>query len=261
MRFLFLFLSFFGWSCVQTSGPLLLAGGGHLPATFFEKGIQLAQKNEVHVLIFPQASQREESGSESAEVWLKAGGATTHVADLSSPEGSTVTLQEIQNADILWFTGGSQLRLMKAVQNAQILPAIQHRWKQGAVVGGTSAGAAAMGTLMISGAPQPKPYVKGAMAAHDGLGLCPQFLVDQHFTQRNRNHRLLTAVLDHPDVIGLGISESTALIIQGDTAVVWGDGPVHLYDARHADVTSMKEGQSAKHLSFTLLKTDDTFSW
>ena len=261
MRFIFLLTAFSLGSCAQTGGPLLLAGGGDLSPEIFEKGIQLVRKEDVHILIFPQASQREEAGFESAEAWLEAGAKTAHVANLSSPETNKKNWEEILNADILWFTGGSQLRLMEAVQKAQILPAIQQRWRQGAVVGGTSAGAAVMGSLIISGSAQPQPLMKGAMTTHRGFGLCPQFLVDQHFTQRNRHDRLLTAILDHSEVIGVGISERTVFVIQGNVATVWGDGPVHLYDARNANIPTIKVFQSAHDISFTLLRSGSSYSW
>lgn len=243
-------------SCAQTSGTLLIAGGGPLPTDFFERALAEVAAPSPAVLVFPQASALEDTGARSAAAWAKAGAATTWVAKLEHP---AELLKQINSADLIWFTGGSQLKLVKALRTAQLISPIQLRLHQGVAIGGTSAGAAAMGELMISGPPDPAPYFKGAMPTHPGLGLCPGLLIDQHFMQRNRNHRLLTAVLDNPTQVGVGISESTILVLRGKTAEVWGKGPVHIYDARAAQIENPDDRLSGRNLNLSLLQVGEKF--
>ena len=118
-----------------------------------------------------------------------------------------------------------------------------------------------MSKVMISGAPDPAPLHKGAMSPKRGLGLWPPVIVDQHFTQRDRLSRLLTAVLDHPRYVGIGIAEKTACIVEGDSFRVLGEGHVLVYDARTAKLPKFKEKgqQSGTGIELHLLREGD--SW
>jgi cyanophycinase len=77
--------------------------------------------------------------------------------------------------------------------------------------------------------------------------------------QRNRNHRLLTAVLDNPTQVGVGISESTILVLRGKAAEVWGKGPVHIYDARAAHTEISDDHLSGRNLNLSLLQVGERF--
>ena len=118
-----------------------------------------------------------------------------------------------------------------------------------------------MGKIVISGEPSPGAFIRGAMEAHEGLGLCPGLIIDQHFTQRNRNHRLLTAVLDNPERVGVGISEGTFFTVRGRRGKVLGLGPVHIYDARKAKIMGIGPRQSAEKIQLSILQAGESFSW
>lgn len=245
-------------SCAGTRGALLLAGGGELPPSFFKNSLALAAAAESKILIFPQASSRAEAGTEAAKLWTEAGADQVWIANLNKTQE---TRELIKEADILWFSGGSQLQLLERLQKAALIPAIQNRHQQGTVVGGTSAGAAAMGKIVISGNPEPGPYIPGAMARHQGLSLCPTLIIDQHFTQRKRNNRLTTAVIDNPSHLGIGISEGTILLIRGRTAKAIGKGPVHVFDGRQAKISNNKNQQAARGIHLSILQNGDSISW
>src|SRR6185295_17336884 len=105
-------------------------------------------------------------------------------------------------------------------------------------VGGTSAGAAVMSRVMIVGGETADLTIvrSGTVLTADGLGLIPGAIVDQHFVRRQRFNRLLSAVLDHPDLVGIGIDEKTAIVVSGSSFEVVGDSNVLVVDARAARV-------------------------
>jgi cyanophycinase len=119
-----------------------------------------------------------------------------------------------------------------------------------------------MSATMISGEPQPGPLRFGAMQAYSGLGLWPEVIVDQHFSERGRFDRLLTAVLDQPQLLGVGISEGTAVLVHDNRLEVIGAGLVTLIDAQGAAVGAgvTAELQTARGVSVTILKAGDSLS-
>jgi cyanophycinase len=111
---------------------------------------------------------------------------------------------------------------------------IRERYVAGAVVGGTSAGAAVMSDLMITGEADLTGVGRGATKLAPGLGLWPGVIVDQHFLKRQRFNRLFAAVLDQPDHVGVGIDEETAVIVSAGRWEVIGRSQVLVLDARKA---------------------------
>ena len=210
-------------SCAQLPGPIVLAGGGSFDDAFFRRTLQLCETAHPTVIIFSQASQREEAGSESSQIWTHAGAASTFVADFRSTQGRDSTLEHLSQANVIWFTGGSQLRLVAAIESAEFLMHIKARWREGAVIGGTSAGASVMGDIMPSG-----------KELYPGFGICKNTIVDQHFTERNRQPRLRHAVRVNHGYRGLGISEGTAVFLHGHYAHTYGSGMVHVYESAKA---------------------------
>jgi cyanophycinase len=120
--------------------------------------------------------------------------------------------------------------------------AIRARYQAGAVVGGTSAGAAVLSQVMITGEAQLDRLRRGATQTIDGLGLWPSAIVDQHFVRRQRFNRLLSAVLDRPQLVGVGVDESTAAVVRGRKIEVVGAAQVLIIDARKASVPAGKAG-------------------
>jgi cyanophycinase len=216
-------LVLFGASCAQLPGPIVLAGGGSFDDALFRRTLQLCETAQPAVIIFPQASQREEAGSESSQIWARAGAASTFIADFRSTQGWDSTLEHLSQANVIWFTGGSQLRLAAAIESAEFLQHIKARWHEGAVIGGTSAGASVMGEIMPSG-----------KELYPGFGICKNIIVDQHFTERNRQPRLRHAVRVNHGHRGLGISEGTAVFLHGRHARTYGSGMVHVYESTEA---------------------------
>lgn len=139
---------------------------------------------------------------------------------------------EILQADGIFMSGGDQSRLMAAIWETPVLGAIHQAFHfRGACIGGTSAGAAVMSRHMISQGPALLRPRKDAIDTDIGLGLLPAAVVDQHFSERRRLARLLSALAQRPDLLGVGIDEDTALVVERGVAIeVIGKGVVTLVD-------------------------------
>lgn len=147
-------------------------------------------------------------------------------------------VMQIQNADLIYMSGGDQSRFIEAVdRNPSVVKAIKWASVNGGCVAGTSAGAALMSKIMITGDQVRQPEYESTYrqlstdnAVYSlGLGLIDNAIIDQHFIVRSRHNRLLTALHDRPGNIGIGVDESTALWINTGLATVVGERQVILY--------------------------------
>ncbi len=224
-----------------SKGHLVVIGGGTIPDDVRARTLALAGGDKAIVVVLPQASELPEAGPEAVEVWKKAGAANATVVDVAA---RAAALEAISQATLIWFPGGDQTRFMNALTGTGIPEAILDRYQHGATVAGTSAGAAVMSKVMITGDDMDLQAITAKKTdTKPGLGLWPQALVDQHFLKRQRQNRLLSAVLDHPDLIGVGIDESTAVIVSGSRIEVIGKSNVVVIDARKASVQPVGAGQ------------------
>jgi cyanophycinase len=217
----------------QPSGHLVIVGGGGTPDRVVARAIELAGGGAARAVVLPQASSRAEAGEESVAYWKEKGLANVVSLDLADPAAAR---SAIEAAEFIWFPGGDQSRLLAAIDAAGLREAIRARYWAGAVVGGTSAGAAVMSPRMIVGGETADLEVvrAGSVELVEGLGLLPGTIVDQHFLRRQRFNRLLSAVLEHPDLVGIGIDEKTAIVVTGTTFEVLGESGVLVLDARGA---------------------------
>ena len=137
----------------------------------------------------------------------------------------------VQDATGIFMTGGNQLRLSSMIGGTRLADAILTRFREGAVVAGTSAGASAVSSHMIAfGASGATPKHRMAQIAA-GLGLLPGVIVDQHFQQRNRLGRLLSLIAQNPSLLGLGVDEDTAGVVGPDQIMeVLGRGSITVVD-------------------------------
>lgn len=141
-------------------------------------------------------------------------------------------VRQLQEADGVFMSGGDQSRLMASIWETPVLGALHQAYHfHGCCIGGTSAGAAVMSRHMISQGPALLRPRKDAIDTDIGLGLLPAAIVDQHFSERRRLARLLSALARRPDLLGVGIDEDTALVVERGWALeVIGQGVVTLVD-------------------------------
>ena len=245
-------------SAPTEAGLIVAVGGGGTPDEVIAHVAALAGGKDARVLVLPQASATGD-GESSAAMWREQGaGEATVLSDLAAPDAK----ERIARANVIWMPGGVQSRLMERLGEHGLIDAVRSAHTNGAIVGGTSAGAAVLSAVMISGQPEPGALRGGAMEALTGLGLLPWAIVDQHFVERDRLARLLTAVIDHPTLIGVGVSEGTAALIEGQSITVMGRGQVLLYDARGAAVSAAEKGahQGAQGIVMHVLRPGDRFT-
>lgn len=183
-------------------GKLLLIGGGEEPQEILETMVSLSGGK---ILIMPHASSIPvEVGGETKEM-LESVGANHVEVCLSSPDEC---LEKIRNTNLVFFTGGSQNRLLRAFRGTKALELIRESHAKSLSLAGTSAGTAIMSEVMLTGDPD-DPYDMG-------FGFVNKMILDMHFIKRNREGRLLKALSDHPGLTGVGIDESTGIIINDD---------------------------------------------
>ncbi|MGE0141802.1 MAG: cyanophycinase [Planctomycetota bacterium] len=203
---------------------LWICGGGTLPAAVVAGFMAAGGGERGRLVLIPTASASADDPAESAElltIWRSRGAgdvAILHTRDRQRAD-SAEFVEPLARATAIWFGGGAQERLREAYLGTAVEAALHAAMQRGVVIGGTSAGAAIQSRVMIeSGNPVPKITT--------GLGFLPEAILDQHFRARNRAVRLRAAVAAHPHLLGLGIDESTALVVDGRRAEVVGEGGV-----------------------------------
>ncbi len=239
-------------------GTLVVVGGGGTPEVVVKKTMELAGGPDANVVILPQASSREDRGQSSATMFKEAGATRVSIVKL---EDLAAARKSIEAADLIWFPGGQQSRLIEALTKADLVDTIVARHKAGTVVGGTSAGAAVMASDMIPHSPDKQTLRSGNTPITKGLGLAPDLTIDQHFVERSRMNRLLSAVIDRPQRVGLGIGERTAVLRRNKTLQVLGEGSVVIIDARNAAVAtaSATKLQGARDIRLHVLKSGEQY--
>jgi cyanophycinase len=229
-------------------GALVAIGGGARPPAVLDTFVALAGRDSARVVVIPWASVEPDSaGATLARELRRAGAARVDVA-LGARNPRTSAL--LEGATGIFIAGGDQSRLMRILSGTPAEASIRRRHAAGVVVGGTSAGAAAMSGVMITGDDnvghdgEPWSVIRaGRVVTTRGLGLVPWGVLDQHFTARRRHNRLLSVILGRPELLGVGIDEDTAVIIAPDGSFgVLGEGVVSVYDARRVIVKTDGDG-------------------
>jgi cyanophycinase len=140
-------------------------------------------------------------------------------------------VRPLRTARGVWFGGGRQWRLADSYLNTRTHAAVRELLDRGGVVGGTSAGATIQGSYLVRGAVEGNEVMMSP-GHEEGLGLLKNVAIDQHVIRRKRIADLLPVVEAHPELLGLGIDESTAIVVQGDQFEVIGDSDVVVTDPR-----------------------------
>lgn len=158
----------------------------------------------------------------------------------------------LMQATGIFFTGGDQLRLTSILGGTQVDDALHAAYRKGAVIAGTSAGASVMSETMIVEGEETEPPRKNTVQMAPGMGLLREVVVDQHFAQRGRLGRLLTAVAQYPYVLGVGIDEDTAIIVAPDgTFEVVGSHAVTVIDGKKIRETNISATGPSEPLALT----------
>jgi len=243
-------------------GFIIPIGGGEdrvKEMQIHRKFIQLAGGADAYIVVIPTASMLETTGQDYNRIFLGLGAGKVEFmpiarrADCDNPEFARM----LDDATGIFITGGNQLRLSAILGGTPLVEKIMRRNVEGIPVAGTSAGASIMSEHMVAGGQGSESPAEGSVTLAPGIGLTNAVIIDQHFTERNRLGRLLTAASFNPALIGLGIDEDTAAFIGPDNVLeVIGSGTVTLVDASKMTHSSMWDAKPGESLSLLGLRLD-----
>jgi cyanophycinase len=212
-------------------GSLLIVGGGRMSGELWSSFFELAGGESARVVVFPTAVPNATEQSFEGSMLRRMGVEKLTVLPAIDYEtvSSEAFLATLDDATGIWFSGGRQWRFVDAYENTGAVAAMHRVLERGGVIGGSSAGASIQGDMMMRGAP-----IGNQIMVQDGyrrgFGFFPGVGIDQHFSQRGRFADLESATDEFPSVLGIGIDESTALVVQKSTARVIGAGNAFFYD-------------------------------
>jgi cyanophycinase len=215
-----------------------------------ERFVEVCGGRDTRIAIIPTASSLPDTGERYERVFHGLGVSLTRVLPLENRKDCDDPrwLRRLERADGVFLTGGNQLKLSTTIGGTGVAEIIRRRnAEDGLHVAGTSAGAAVLSEHMIAfGAEGPTPRADSVTLA-PGLGLAPEFIIDQHFRQRDRLGRLLTAIAYNPRLVGVGLDEDTAAFIAPDrTLTVHGSGAITIVDPSDLEYSSMDSARQSE---------------
>lgn len=163
--------------------------------------------------------------------------------------GDRDKLAVLDDAAGIFFSGGDQLRITSQIGDTGIEAKVRALYERGGVIAGTSAGASVMSDTMLVKGSSKETHRIGDLHMAPGLGLIRDVIIDQHFAERGRFGRLLGAVAHNPRVLGIGIDEDTAAIVEGTTLRTVGDGAIYIVDGTDVTYSNVAEARSDATLS------------
>ena len=238
--------------CVR--GPIVAIGGAEDKQkerrVLFEL-CRLAGGVDARIAVFPTASTVPAQMAEVYDrVFRDLGAPPPMVFPISTrAEGADpTTLARLEEATLVFFTGGDQLRLVSLLGGTPVAQIVRRLNARGVPVAGTSAGAAALCQHMIGRGRSGQVLGRHMVSLAPGLGLSNRTVIDQHFSQRHRMGRLFSAVSLNPFLVGVGIDEDTAACLGGDNRLtVWGRGSVTVVNGHRLSYTNVHEVEGRTH--------------
>lgn len=258
-------------------GTLMIVGGGPQPPSLVQQFVDLAGgRGRARIAVFAEASEDGKASGEEKVNELRMMGVDARNIWVTRAEAATDSVAHLlDDVTGVWFGGGDQVKLTGVLRGTKTEAAIHARYRNGAVIGGTSAGAAVMSEIMITG-DEREPggarrdtttaymtIARNNIVTASGFGFIKSAIIDQHFLRRKRANRLISLVLEREPHLGVGIDESTALIV-GPTGPwrVAGASAVTIYDARSAQITPVPSPVlGAASLRLHVLPAGSTFDW
>ena len=240
-------------------GSLVIVGGAMRDSAIFAAFMMNAGGYDAPIIVIPTAGSDtiSDENLERYKKWATDLGATQvtvlHTKDRELAD-SDEFVQPIVDASGVWFSGGRQWRIADSFLNTQTHEEIKNLLRRGGVVGGSSAGATIQGAYLARGDTGGN---REMMGDHDeGMNLFPNTAIDQHLLKRNRQFDLVEIIETHPELLGIGLDENTAIVVHGDTFKVMGEGYVAIYDA-----AVWEKETTSNNGSFFLLSSGDVYNF
>jgi len=253
-------------------GHLFIVGGGDRDEPLMRRFVELAKGfGTGRIVIFTIASSVPlEVGPELVAEFRNYGVEDVVYYQLTRDEAMKADSAKIlDGVGAIWFSGGDQARLTAVLLDTSIHARMLELYAEGGLIGGTSAGAAVMSEVMITGDEKRKFEEGGEWSTIEadnivrvrGFGFLKNAIIDQHFLARRRQNRLISLVLENPALLGAGIDEATAILVRpGGTWEVLGESQVFVVDARRAKVfQALSKRLGAHGLALHLLLPGDVF--
>jgi cyanophycinase len=219
-------------------GALVIAGGGRLGSDIMNRFVELAGGADARIVVIPTAGEQDEYPDDWAGLrpLREAGARNITVLHTRDPRVADTErfASPLRTATGVWIAGGRQWRLADTYLGTRTLRELLGVLERGGVVGGSSAGASIQPSYMVRGAPEGN-HIMMARGHEQGFGLLSNAAVDQHLLARNRQNDLLEVVRAHPELLGIGLDEGTAVVVRADRAEVLGRSLVAFYNAADAD--------------------------
>jgi cyanophycinase len=215
------------------TGSLVIVGGGAMPDDVVNRFIELAGGESAKIVVLPTAVPRAEA-TDQAPGFLKRGkvGSIKVLTQRGPGEIAAEEFQTaIQSATGIWFGGGRQWNFVDSYEGTEAVELFRDVLRRGGVIGGSSAGATIQGEFLVRGHPLGNTVMM-AEGYERGFAFLPGTAIDQHFTQRGRLPDLLPVVQRHPQMLGIGIDEGTAIVVTGTSVDVIGQHSAHFVSAK-----------------------------
>ncbi len=242
------------------NGALVIVGGGRVVDTILKRYVELAGGIDAPMVVIPTAGggdsydqdyyfakQLREFGVKKVTV--------LHTYDKKEADTEKFT-KPLLDAKAVWFGGGRQWRLVDSYMGTKTEKLIWKVLNKGGVIGGSSAGATIQGSYLARGDSKNNQIMMGDH--EEGFGFIKNIAIDQHVMARNRQFDMFEIIKKRPELLGIGIDERTAIVVQGDTFEVIGQGKVLIYDGTFwsQEGSVLKKLPSKENLFYALQMTD-----
>ena len=257
----------------QEKGHLVIIGGGEKTTEIMQRIVELAGGINSKIVVIPNASSYpEEAAISTIEQFNNIGYTNIDYILFTREEADKDSLVEkLDGASGIFFSGGDQSYLTRDMLGTKLLAKVFEIYNNGGVIGGTSAGAAVMSEIMITGNELVNKdsidafisIQRDNIEVKSGFGLIKSAFIDQHFVKRKRLNRTISVVLEHPDILGIGIDESTCIIVNpDDTFEVLGENQVIVFDASNSIEikTDMNGNLGAKDIKMHVMLNGDKYN-
>lgn len=251
-------------------GSLFIIGGGERTPELLDDLIRTANPAESdYIVILTMATSVPEESFKSIQSQLS--GVCKNLItgfnfSKTQANENKLWIDSVRNAKLIYIVGGDQNKFMDVVRGSTLYDAMHEAYKKGATISGTSAGAAIMSQIMITGEEKDKKNKdtfkeirNDNVVTSEGMGFINKAIIDQHFIKRSRYNRLISVLADHPDKMVIGIDESTAIVVTGKKVRVVGESQVVVISKPKKMKISDKNKVAFKNARLSLLKSGDHF--
>jgi len=232
-------------------GALVIVGGGRVGADILTRFFDLAGGRDAPLVVIPTANGADSyppdwSGLKMFKDFGASNVTLLHTADRKEAD-SEAFVKPLTTARAVWFVGGRQWRLVDSYLHTRTQREVERVLERGGVVGGTSAGASILASYMVRGARE-NNFIMMAQGYEEGFGLITGVAIDQHMLTRNRQEDLEPVIAKHPELLGIGLDESTAIVVRGQQFEVTGASKIAIHDGR--DVPGERQQRNGKKYYF-----------